>query len=1023
MQHKKFTYCIFLLFGLILRDDISGQSISSNSSLYQQNKIEIVIDVSCDLAQVNQTKMIDTLFLISQRSIIQLEKNLIYKMSSRIKFIVFDEIESFQRYQNVWQSRIETSLNHPSVFLNIYTPIFIGTGIPQIEYQIKKGASTQFIEEYLYGLSYREKLDGNQNSPIPPWITKGFIEYFSGGIQVNDFQQFIINSKKGYFNNINYIPEAAQTNFGCVIWYMFEKEKGRSFNSAFWYLIKFANSFQGSFEYQFGIKFKKWLRDKISEIESKYKLESFRADVTVVSLSKLPLYLQQLIEIEEQGQNVVYTNIYDNQNQYLYRSLANKKMLIYQTSTSTNDNKTTFNRFEIIHITENSSRKFRGLVMLHFHEGQWRISRILASNSLQLIQVLGKTGSYRNFKQTQSGYSMIHESYGKTEILHFDEDLKKTIPNKFENLHVFDYLLDEQNHQQYFLYSSAINNGKSISCVVKQSLIGVRDTIFLDSSVIGEIKLEHLIIESDNHLSFVKSGENQQQVVHLFQIDGKWIVKTLETKGYLYQQHLVMGSNEIQSSYQSSNAFMLNKFQKDELIYAQDTFVRKIFSFDTLKSNQTAITNQTTYDSSNGYFVSPFRVLPVKIKSNGIKNKLLFSVPVKSVFSNSFFTIQSKLYFSNEDIDLAYRTTIPLNLLYNSIGTLYFKHKILSDNKKHQFTSSAFSTIDRNRYGLSFEHNYQSEKSKMHSIYLQFRSRQFKQEYGDLFENKVAQIGYSFATRNPFFNSSVKYAYQLQSDIDLNTSENATLITNRYYHINELIFSISPKKPFQKNGWVANGFMNLIVSSSKSEDSIKNLSRMTANAKIQYLGKHIEFKSTLNANFSLFNNNMLNVIGGSYGSLISQQYESSLFNQIMAKNPVFMQHNGYVRGFFAGSRVGSSSLVIQNEVFVSPLNLFPSRVIESNFWKKLFFVGFLDFGTAFNGSNPGDLSNPYNSKIYQANTYTITVNAERDAFLIGLGYGVNFNILGYDFRIERAFGFNENSIQNKLIHFCIGKNF
>ncbi len=1002
---------------------LNGQSIDSKSVLYQQNKIEIVLDVSCNISQVNQTKILDTLLVFSQRAVVQLEKNLIYKMSNRIKFIVFDEIESFEKYQNLATSRIETSHLHPSVFLNIYTPIYIGTSIHQIEYQVKKGASIQFIEEYLYGLSYREKLDGIQHSPIPPWITRGFVEYFSGGIQVSDFQEFIINSKKGFFKNINYIPESVQSNFGCVIWYMFEKEKGRSFNSAFWYLIKYANSFQGSFEYQFGLKFKKWLRDKIVEIESKYKLESFKSDFSTNFLSKTPHFLHQMIEFNENQTNVIYTNVYNFENQYLFKHIEQKNILVYQSNSIANSHKSTFNRFEIVYIPVNSSSNLNGIMMLHFHEGQWRISKILAPNSFKLIQVLGKSGTYRNLKCTENGYSMIYEAYGQSEILKFDFDLNRNSDSKFEQSYIFDYLWDEKQHNQYFLVSTTNKYNKNHSMLIRQSLLGIKDTLYDDSSHIGSLKLENLIIESENHLSFVKSGENQQQVIHLFYVQGNWIVKTLETKGYFYQQFNGFGSNEINAIYQSSQAFMMNKFQKDEVIYAQDTFVRKIFSFDTLKATFPEISSNTTYDSSNGYFISPYKVIPMKVKSSHSINKSLFSVPLKSAFLNSFFTTRSRLYFSNEEIDLPYRTTIPLNSLFNSIGTLYFKHKILSDNKMHQFSSAAFSTVDRNRYGLTFEHNYQKYKTQLHSIFVQFRSRQFKQIYGDLFENKVALLGYALTTRNQYFNSSIKYAYQLQSDIDLNTNENATLNTNIYHHINEIDLSISPRKSFNKRGWVANGFLRIILSSSKSEDSFKNLSRLNVTGKLNYIGKHIEFKSTLNANYSLFNDNFYYIIGGSNGSLISQQYDNVTMSQLKVNKPVLMQHNGYVRGFFVGSRVGSSSFVLQNEVLVSPLNLFPSRVIESNFWKKLFFVAFLDFGTAFNGKTPGDLSNPFNSKIYQTNTYTLTVNAERDAYLLGLGFGINFNIWGYDFRVERAFGYNENSLQNKLFHFCVGKNF
>ena len=62
-----------------------------------------------------------------------------------------------------------------------------------------------------------------------------------------------------------------------------------------------------------------------------------------------------------------------------------------------------------------------------------------------------------------------------------------------------------------------------------------------------------------------------------------------------------------------------------------------------------------------------------------------------------------------------------------------------------------------------------------------------------------------------------------------------------------------------------------------------------------------------------------------------------------------------------------------------------------------------NIGTAFNGLTPSDKTNPYNTIIYKQNAYNVTVTANRNPYLYAIGYGVNFMVLGYNFRVERAF--------------------
>ena len=1014
---SKTPYRTIVLILMMWMFDSKGQTIESQCPSYYQNKIEIVLNKSCDLRKINELKVIDSLFSISQFTVYQLEKNLIYKTSNRIKFIVFDKLMDFEKYQN------EQPLNEIQSFnfqpIQVYFPIFIGTSRQKIEYQIRKGAASQFISEYLFGLSYREQSEGMTHSPIPQWIIKGFVSYFAGGIEVFDFQQFVINNKKGYYKNINFIPEHVQTNFGCIVWYLFEKEKGRGFNSAFWYLIKYVNSFQESFEYQFGISFKRWLKSKISEIENRNRFESSKLDYQ----KNFPQYdnfrLIQSLELRNHTTSKVFHNIATPNKQFLLLDDGRNVLKLYETPRLSQDFKTNFNQFEIIHNIENKTLD-GSIVLLHFQEGHWLITEI-QSNKLESTTIdLGQEGIFRNLKPAKNGFMVLHDVHGLTQIEYLDFKNNKTIIAASKNYHLFDYCKD--TNFIFTLYSDLSANRTKHSFVVKEGNDGKLDTLFSDSNALAEIRLENFIIENQNHFSFIRSGEHQQQIVHLIQSSGSWNIQKLETKGYFFQQIETPDKQDVLTFFRSSVGIQMVQFAKDEKIFAQDTFVKQLFSFDTIRYGDRKQKNDSIVDSSNGYFLSYFKLIPGKEKNKRFAKQHTLQVPMLSSFSQAFYTSLSKLYLSNEELDIPYLTKVPLSSTFNSMATVFFRHLIESNDKKHRFNSVGFSTIDRNRYGMQFRHSYFNGRNLISSE-MSHRARQYKSEYGDIFDNKVTKFATSIASEILHWGTSAQVSYEIQSDFVLNTNESATKSKNRHLQIGEIGFSIFPKKPMVIGAFKLKSQLGIKLSGGYQNDSIFNFSKLVAKANMQYSGRLFEFKSKLDAVYSIFNSNTLQFIGGSKGSLMSNQYDVSSMNQIMVRPRYLMENGGSIRGFPVGARVGSNSVVLQNEILMSPLNLFPSRVIESTFWKKLFFVGFLDIGTAFIGNTPGYSENPFNTKIYQTNTYTVSVNAERDAYLLGIGYGINMSIWGYEFRLERAFGFNENVLQNKMFHVSLGKNF
>jgi hypothetical protein len=86
-------------------------------------------------------------------------------------------------------------------------------------------------------------------------------------------------------------------------------------------------------------------------------------------------------------------------------------------------------------------------------------------------------------------------------------------------------------------------------------------------------------------------------------------------------------------------------------------------------------------------------------------------------------------------------------------------------------------------------------------------------------------------------------------------------------------------------------------------------------------------------------------------------------------------------------------------------------------------VGFADIGTAWQGSSPYSLSNPFNTKIVQAPLYTLTVSTQRDPFLYALGFGLRAKILGHYIKFDQGWGYSERALLKPQTTVSIGIDF
>ena len=127
--------------------------------------------------------------------------------------------------------------------------------------------------------------------------------------------------------------------------------------------------------------------------------------------------------------------------------------------------------------------------------------------------------------------------------------------------------------------------------------------IYKDSNNIGESQFLDVIEESATHISFIQNVENNQRLIHLYFIDGNWVVKANNTKEMHYHQLNGIHDDQITEYFQNTVDIGLNRYNLNEAIYSQDTLKNRIFSFDTVLIANNNQKERNDIDSSNGYFI------------------------------------------------------------------------------------------------------------------------------------------------------------------------------------------------------------------------------------------------------------------------------------------------------------------------------------------------------------------------------------------------------------------------------------
>ncbi len=974
----------------------SQNSIKKEHYSYTKGRLEWLLPSSLN----SETPFVKAAFSISESALSELERNLIYKTSDRIHFIAFTHYGDYCRFNQNRHSLsfLEEPFYESTNSGNVYHPILITGSLLDIEYQIRKATARQFLDEFLLGFTYRDRFETIENQNTPIWLKSGFIEYFASGINREDFIQFKAQLKTKSFRNLNFIAPEHQVLFGKVLWYFFEKEKGRNLNSVFWTLIKYADNFENSFEYHFGISFRDWLDLRAIELQ---KLDPF---ISKSSDAQFPLPISESTRTKayhnQSRESAIITSIKrEKETSYLWAPSLSSRTKLHEKQYGF---ERPYPKFLETSWSYNSTSRLWDYI---YFDGVWKLK---ANNK---VIPLGIAANFKIIKSRNDTVFLIKEELSTTSLVLFSISTEIQISQRVldaKGSKIEDFVF---RGERFYASKTQINDTRYKTELGYWNLpeFGRFNVFYQIDAENGQSAPQNLVIESENRFSFIINSATEDAVYHIKNESSNPekntnVLKT-PTKGMSYQQIGIENSDRFAEFYIYDHKWNLNYIELSAPVFDRDTFVKIPLSFDSTHSQRDSIP-QTKIYSENLKFTAPFKrkAFPKTIINAAEPIKKDWA---KSSFNPWFYLHSSHIYMSNEDFNTPYDGRVSIEESYNSPLTFFLKNSLLDISNYHRLDLNLFSNINRRRLGFQLDYKFNKDEALTHYAKFTYRLRQYTEDENTNFRNRTSELDYRLNYKQGDW---ILYAgaRAINSQIvALNNSREKINIATEMRWLWEAPIGIY-KYIKTSNNLFQN--IEIITDNKFSLGLIHHDKKANPSAGIESLigikGRLFlfEMKSNFSAKYSFTDHNVSYSLGGTRGWISQSANTNVIYDRLRPMQQQFLISGLSIRGLPVGVRIGNSYVHMQHELGLPLLRLFPKSLKERIFWRSIVLYGFWDIGLSFYGSSPAHYSNPYNTKSIITPNYTLSASTRQNPWISGHGIGAQMNILGYPIRLDYAQG-------------------
>jgi hypothetical protein len=130
-----------------------------------------------------------------------------------------------------------------------------------------------------------------------------------------------------------------------------------------------------------------------------------------------------------------------------------------------------------------------------------------------------------------------------------------------------------------------------------------------------------------------------------------------------------------------------------------------------------------------------------------------------------------------------------------------------------------------------------------------------------------------------------------------------------------------------------------------------------------------------------------------------------------------------LRGFSQNIRNGNNFMLVNSEIRWPFIRYFAGHPLKSNFLNSLQVVGFGDIGTAWSGKDPWSGNNAYDNETLKNGPVTVTLDANREPIVAGIGAGARAQLMGYFIRADWAWGIENGYLLPRIFYLSFSLDF
>jgi Tol biopolymer transport system component len=257
-----------------------------------------------------------------------IEKLLDYSFDGRMQFIVYNKQSDFKQSNIGLMTEEQYNTGGMTRIAGSKIILYYEGDHAKLDAQIRAGIAEVLINQLMYGGSVREMLKNSTLLNLPPWFTKGLIDY-----TIHDWNSDIDNRVKdgvltGKYKNINHLEGQDAVIAGHALWKHIADNYGEAVISNILYMAKVSRNVDNATLFVMGISMKNLWKECYESYQRKYDdkdtTKTLPKEKMVLAKPKSTRVYGQL-KVSPNGNDILYTtNELGQIKIWLYDALNNK---------------------------------------------------------------------------------------------------------------------------------------------------------------------------------------------------------------------------------------------------------------------------------------------------------------------------------------------------------------------------------------------------------------------------------------------------------------------------------------------------------------------------------------------------------------------------------------------------------------------------------------------------------------------------------------------------------------------------